>query len=237
MSCDSKLKHLKFEFGRPAIASAISDSELTLVNEETLRCLDLIELRVDHFKETSERHIKEIFHKVRYFNRPLIATIRSYNEGGQRFIPDVERLKLFQIVTKFADIVDIEMQSEIFQEVKDLVNLNSKILIASYHNFENTPAYDELTGLVKRCKEKGSDIVKIAAKALDMDDIRVMTRLTLDFCHEGIVTISMGNKGLLSRVFFPIIGSLFTFAFIGSSKAPGQVSVVELRRYMDSLVG
>jgi len=43
-------------------------------------------------------------------------------------------------------------------------------------------------------------------------------------------------KGLISRLFFPSVGSLFTFASIGDSKAPGQIPVLELRKYMETLI-
>ena len=102
---------------------------------------------------------------------------------------------------------------------------------------EATPSYSELSGCVKEYRSRGADIVKIATNAVNTDDLRSMTRLTLDYYQEGLITICMGKKGLITRVFFPIIGSLFTFASIGTPTAPGQVSAVELRRYMEALAG
>ncbi|RMG02225.1 MAG: type I 3-dehydroquinate dehydratase [Nitrospirae bacterium] len=45
--------------------------------------------------------------------------------------------------------------------------------------------------------------------------------------------MGMGEGALPSRVFFPMIGSLFSFGSIGEPKAPGQIPVTELRRLMN----
>ena len=45
----------------------------------------------------------------------------------------------------------------------------------------------------------------------------------------------MGEHGVVSRVFFPLFGSLLTYGFVAQSGAPGQLPLeelyAELRRY------
>jgi 3-dehydroquinate dehydratase-1 len=56
---------------------------------------------------------------------------------------------------------------------------------------------------------------------------------------EPLVTLSMGEIGMLSRVAAPLFGSLFTYTFVGEAVAPGQLPfgelVAEMRRYYPSL--
>ena len=224
------------DFERPAIAGAASDNDLKYISEDILKALDLIELRVDHFFSLTDGHIKDVFKEAKALKKPLIATVRSTEEGGQRDIPDSKRIRLFNLTRNYADFIDIEARSEIFDKVRNLARDAGITLIASYHNFENTPSYDELSGFIAEYRERGANIVKIATTANSKDDLRTVTRITLDHHQEGIVTICMGVKGLISRLFFPSVGSLFTFASIGDSKAPGQMPALELRRYMEALI-
>ena len=45
---------------------------------------------------------------------------------------------------------------------------------------------------------------------------------------KGLITISMGEKGLPSRIFTPLLGSPITFGYINTASAPGQLSVQEM---------
>jgi 3-dehydroquinate dehydratase len=58
-------------------------------------------------------------------------------------------------------------------------------------------------------------------------------RLTALFArHPGrsLVVIGMGDHGKKTRVLFPALGSLFTFAALGRGTAPGQLAWREMRR-------
>jgi len=228
---------LRLDFRRPAIAGSASERDLEHVSAEELAALDLIELRIDHFSDLSDAYIRDIFSNARSLGKPLIATVRSSDEGGQRGIPDTERVRIFSLVKDLTDLMDIEARSGIFDEVSGIAREAGVALIASYHSFENTPSYDWMSAHITEYKNRGADIVKIAVTANSTDDLRTMTRVTVDHFREGLVTVCMGTKGLISRVFFPAVGSLFTFASIGGSKAPGQVPVRELRKYMEVLIG
>ncbi len=225
----------RLDFGRPAIAGAASDRDLELISGKVLDALDLIELRIDLFSDLDRRYVRTVFEKTKALGKPVIATVRSREEGGGRELRDGERLGLFEAVADLADLIDIEGSSGIFRGVRRIAADSRSILIASYHNFEATPAYSELSVLVRRFRSRGADIVKVATSATGCEDLRSMTRLTLGYWKDGLVTICMGGKGLPTRIFFPIIGSLFTFASIGKPTAPGQVSAVRLRELIDGI--
>ena len=223
------------KFQRPAIAASVTDMELELLGPEEVDAIDLIELRVDHFKDLSDDYILSVFKRAEGMRKPVIATIRSHKEGGERFIDDDRRISIIGLIADHADLVDVEAREPIFDEARCIIKDKGKVLVGSFHDFQGTPSYNELTVFVDGVYERGADVVKIAVFARDMRDIQTMTRLLLDYEKRGIVTICMGKRGLASRVFFPMIGSLFTFSAVGAQKAPGQVSVVELRGYMNTL--
>lgn len=229
----SLLNEPDIETRRPLIAASVSDRELGLIDESALDLIDLIELRVDHFSNLSPEYISEVINKTKGFDKHIICTIRASNEGGATDINDSERLRIFNEVAGLVDMIDIEAASGIFSDVLDIAKEKDRILIASIHNFDSTPSYRELEDSVLFNKSRGAHIVKIATMPRRREDIFVMTRLTATYYGENIVTICMGQMGMITRVFFPFIGSLFTFASVGETKASGQMDVRRLRELMN----
>ncbi|MDQ7055537.1 MAG: type I 3-dehydroquinate dehydratase [Persephonella sp.] len=59
----------------------------------------------------SKEYVVQKAKTVKDYNLGIIATVRSEEEGGT-FIPDEDRLKIFEAVAGIADIIDIELTSE-----------------------------------------------------------------------------------------------------------------------------
>ena len=124
---------------RPAIAVSFTDTDPErLAAEAATAAVDVAELRIDRFADTSTTHVVET---VRSFGAlHTLATIRSRQEGGTWTRPDTERLNLFSAVIPWVDGVDIELSSvDIRTDVIDDAHRNGKLVIVSYHNFEATP--------------------------------------------------------------------------------------------------
>jgi 3-dehydroquinate dehydratase-1 len=218
-----------FKLGEvPLIAGVLTDTDVVAINRDSLNPVDIIELRVDMFENISLAHIENTFKTAKEnLKKPLIATVRNIKEGGQREI--AERLSIYKTVIPYADAIDVEINSEdVFAEAKNLCSIYKKLLIGSYHNFDFTPDGSILDNIVARGKELGADIVKIAAMAKDREDLIRLAFLTQRHKESGIITMSMGDKGLPSRVLNPIFGSLITYGYINHPSAPGQLSVSEL---------
>jgi|Deesub1362B_J571_1020462.scaffolds.fasta_scaffold00289_12 3-dehydroquinate dehydratase-1 len=228
------MENSTLSFSRPAIAASLSDKDLSLVDAQILEHIDIIELRVDLFRDLSPEGVESVFRKAQDFGKPLIATIRDYAEGGMVKLSNKERLFLFQKVIPLAELIDIEMLSEIFNQVREIVKNERKTLIASFHDFSGTPELDKMEALYMKASSEGADIVKIAVMADKVEDLKRMTQFTLNHAQR-VVTLCMGKMSLISRIFFPFIGSLFTFGAVGEPKAPGQVSVIKLRQYINNL--
>ena len=154
----------------------------------------------------------------------MLATIRSKAEGGKSGISEKERLRLFQNIMPFVDAVDIELSSKkILNQVVSKAHAHKKKAIISYHNFKNTPEQKRLETIVKNCKKAGGDMVKIATFAREKKDIARLAALTLS--HKNIIVIAMGRLGIVSRIFFPALGSLLTYCPVTGPSAPGQLSL------------
>ena len=193
---------------------------------------DMIELRIDMFNDVSINKIIETFNQARIkFNLPIIATIRSIKEGGTGSLTDGQRIDIYSAIIDLTDAVDIEINSSIVKEIIALSKKHKKTSIASFHDFKQTPNLTFLEEIHNKGRENSCDIIKIAVTPNNFNDLRTITEFTLKYWDKGIVTIAMGQLGRSSRLYLPLIGSLFTFATVKTTSAPGQLSLKEMRQF------
>ncbi|HMK55816.1 MAG TPA: type I 3-dehydroquinate dehydratase, partial [Dissulfurispiraceae bacterium] len=212
----------------PLIAGILTDRDYQSVDSDIMNAVDVIELRVDMFDRLESGHIKDVFKGVRSrFNKPIIATVRDPREGGEKEVPD--RLEIYRGIIPLADLVDVEIQfGELMSGIRKLCDTFKKLLIGSFHDFDSTPQDAELDRIVERGKGCGADIVKIAVKATSREDLLRFLGFAMRNRDSRLITISMGEKGLPSRIFTPLLGSPITFGYINTASAPGQLSVREM---------
>jgi|WetSurMetagenome_2_1015567.scaffolds.fasta_scaffold00408_28 3-dehydroquinate dehydratase I len=212
----------------PLVSGALTDNDYQLVDNDILNVVDIVELRVDMFSSLDPAHVKNVFKEVReIFNKPIIATVRDTKEGGEKEVPD--RLAMYRGIIPLSDVVDVEINAdEIFPQIRTLCSTFNKILIGSYHNFDRTPAGSTLEALVEKAVDAGADIIKIAVRANNRADMMEIFSLAMEHRDKHLITISMGAKGLPSRILTPIIGSPITYGYIHKASAPGQFSAAEM---------
>lgn len=190
---------------------------------------DILELRADTFPDASPGAMQAVMKGLKALGKPLLLTIRSAREGGASRMGDGDRERLYTALMELADAVDIELGSGAIlgNVVKSAKRKNKKVII-SYHNFKATPGGAVLQGIIARAREKGADIVKIAALAKGPEDLKRLAALLAG--QNDLIVIAMGERGRASRVFFPMLGSLLTYGSVTASTAPGQMTLREIRR-------
>lgn len=213
---------------RPRVAVPFTDSALRAdVVELGSRGLDVAELRVDLFASCETEAVLAVL--PTFSGVPKLATIRHADEGGGWKGSEPERLALYRALLPHVDAVDVEVRSEIAPDVVTTARRAGKLAIASFHDFGGTPDARALEAVVERGRAQGADVVKIAAAVAGDRDLRTLARVLL--AHEadvGLIVIGMGERGVASRVLFPALGSLLTYAAAGTQTAPGQLPLGEL---------
>jgi len=208
------------------VVAAGGEAELPALGAATEA--DLVELRADLFEAPSPATVGAALRTLADAERPVILTVRAASEGGQAMSESL-RASLYVSGLEQADAVDIEIASD--DLARDLVpraRAARRTVILSAHDFAATPPTDRLLALVERGEALGADVVKLAAHAESLDDVRRLLEVTLACRERGIATMSMGPIGALSRVFFGAAGSLLTYASVGRPTAPGQLALAEL---------
>jgi 3-dehydroquinate dehydratase-1 len=183
--------------------------------------IDLLEIRVDLIDTALGSlvgYLRDIEAQVRL---PLIGTVRESAKTAPL------RPLIFRTIMPLIQGVDIELGCAIMAEVIREAHGLGKTVIVSEHDFEKTPDEAALQSIVDRAMAGGADIVKIATMARTEDDAVRLLKFT-KACPVPIAAFAMGERGAFSRVIAGEYGSLFTYGYISTAVAPGQLSAVEL---------
>lgn len=219
------------EMPKPEIAGVIAGG----INKDAVKKAissgaDCLELRVDTFKNIDLSALRAGVKELKGFKKPIIITVRSAKEGGGADIADTVREEIFKTLTPVADMIDVELGSvKILKNVIDFACKHKKKTIVSYHNFAETPDSRTLKNIISRGVKAGGHIVKIATRVNSAEDARRLAGLLTDSRHELIV-IGMGEKGVFTRVLFPLLGSRLTYGGVTGKTAPGQLSIGTLKK-------
>jgi len=198
--------------------------------------IDLIEARLDLLSEKRVEKFKEFLDRIADYGFYSVSTLRPKWEGGQFVGSETDRLKLFEFIAGHpaTGAVDIELRSEILDEVREICREHGKKLIVSYHDFEKTPDRGEIEEILESAKEKGADIVKVAFMGRTHSDASRVCCVLSQFDHPKVFMV-MGEVGSFTRVVGFSFGSLLTYTFFGRPVAPGQIEAEKLIKLLSNL--
>jgi len=159
----------------------------------------------------------------------IIATCRRHQNQG-RFNGSIEeQIRILDAAVEAgARAVDVEIESaENIAAKLDLFH-GRALLVLSYHNYDGTPA---LENVFRRMARVGADAYKIVTTARKPSDNYRLLSLAKSNPRVPFVMLAMGETGFASRVLGPAWGSLYTYAAPNASEgtAAGQVTARLLR--------
>src|SRR6185503_16337600 len=196
--------------------------------KQTPAIADLIELRLDYLRDFDFSNPSSLKQLLEDKPLPVVITCRAISEGGAQHVDEQIRICLLVEGTKrFADFCDIEAAS--YAEAAKL-SPDASRLIVSYHNFDETP--DNLNAIYDRVTSLPAAVHKIVTKARTITDSLAIFKLLERAHHDGkpLITMSMGQPGIITRVLGPSRGSFLTYGSLGRGKesAAGQLTCEEL---------
>lgn len=216
----------------PCVAVAIQDAIPVAEIRAAAGDRVLVELRLDALGDVSPAALEAFVRPFTTFS--LLATLRHADEGGGWRGSEVERLEAYRAVLPLVQAVDVEIETgDIAVEVVEAARAAGRISIGSFHDFTATPSTDRLEAVHRQGRALGFDIVKVAARCNSPEDLRRLARFTLEHEREHVIVVGMGEHGLASRIFFPLLGSLVTYTFLGAPTAPGQLNCTDTLKYLD----
>lgn len=264
--------------GLPAVAVSLTGPSLAQARTQARSAIDagadVLELRVDLLEEAgalaapapldAATAAAQVLECLRGLGEtidgaaPLLLTCRTAAEGGRAQLDDAAYGALLRsVLDGLADwtperrpaAIDVEVQRGCLPQVCTQAHALSIDVVASFHDFEATPANEALEEVLARMAREGADLAKIAVWPTGADDVarllRVCARATAG-AGEGtglgvpVAAMSMGTLGAVSRV-APAFGSALTFAVVpdeqgqARASAPGQLPIQDVRRCLELL--
>lgn len=244
-----KVKNVIIGEGVPKICVSLTSGRVKGILSEAGEIagfpVDIVEWRADRYEGVRDMEkVGAVLLALQEMlgGRPLLFTLRSEREGGGLSLsPEAyAELCIAAIRTGHVDMIDVEAFTEgaaVGEIIQEAV-LGGVAVIASYHDFEKTPSKDELVQKLLKMGETGADILKIAVMPHSKSDVLTLLDATVNVKEQHperpIVTISMGEDGLISRLTGEVFGSAMTFGSVGERvSAPGQMDVRELSWVME----
>lgn len=207
--------------------------------------VDLAEFRIDLLSFASDtKQVIALGHELKKIlgNKPMIATIRTKNEGGQLEISDVDYGKTYQAYLKnpFMDWLDVEMfrDQKVVSDIVQKAHQKKVLIVMSNHDFQKTPSQDEIEKRLLKQDQMGADILKIAVMPKSKQDVFTLMNATLKVSQQTtkpLLTMSMGQLGTISRVATANMGGSYSFGMIGQASAPGQIDVTKLKQILQTV--
>ena len=264
--------------GVPAVAVSLTGPSLAQARTQARSAIDagadVLELRVDLLEEAgalaapapldAATAAAQVLECLRGLGEtidgaaPLLLTCRTAAEGGRAQLDDAAYGALLRsVLDGLADwtperrpaAIDVEVQRGCLPQVCTQAHALSIDVVASFHDFEATPANEALEEVLARMAREGADLAKIAVWPTSADDVArllgVCARATAGAGERSglgvpVAAMSMGTLGAVSRV-APAFGSALTFAVVpdeqgqARASAPGQLPIQDVRRCLELL--
>ncbi|WP_380177866.1 type I 3-dehydroquinate dehydratase [Kalamiella sp. sgz302252] len=246
-----KVKNIAIGEGQPKViipTTATTEKELIdFVGKAAAReDFHLLELRVDPLENaTSAEAVAALTHKVSAMlgDKLLLLTFRTQAEGGKKAISDKEYAALYRSLLEKGqfDLLDIEMYRDraLTDPLIALAHKTNRKVILSNHELHATPAAPEIISRLREQQARGADILKLAAMPKMPADVLTLLSATLEmhqrYAQRPLLTMSMGETGVLSRMSGELSGSALTFAMLGDASASGQVDLEDLNSVLQIL--
>ena len=207
--------------------------------------VDLAEFRIDLLDLSADT--KKVIALGQQLNqilkeKPLIATIRTHNEGGKMTVSDQDYEKIYREYLKkpFMQLLDIEMfrNAGSVAKLTKLAHDKKVLVIMSNHDFSKTPDQQDIENRLLRQDQMGADILKIAVMPKSKQDVMTLMNATLAVSQKSqkpLLTMSMGQLGTISRVATANMGGSLSFGMIGEASAPGQIDVTQLKQLLKTV--
>lgn len=239
-----KIKNSTFSSANPAICVSVTkmlpDFIFKDIRSYVEKGVDVIEIRADFWGSMLKDpgSVCDLVEECAVIagDTPLLFTVRSKVEGGEAELSEEELFEIYKALLEKGnvDVYDVELFSlEKGAELLKMIKEKGAIALASHHSFKETYSREGMLEKLNGMKAAGADIAKLAMMPNSKEDVINLLAVSEQFDRENddihVISISMGELGMVSRLACSLTGSMLTFAAIGGGSAPGQITFDKLK--------
>jgi len=181
--------------------------------------------------------LQEALEIVKGISKRAVFTLRSVKQKGKFIGNNEDRIFwLKQLSLTQPMLLDVELQTLLDDdELVDFFTEQKTRILVSWHDFEKTPANNELVDVLGQMRIY-SNYVKVVTAARNVHDCIRLLELYDVTTELNLISFAMGELGILSRVLCTIYGNApFTYAALEEAIAPGQLTVQQMRKLYDRI--
>lgn len=214
----------------------IKDNKEDILNEISLNPdYDYYEIWLAYIKDLDIDFIWKLSEQL---NGKLILLFRKQNLEKSEIEKDL-REKIIKLLENSDNLMDFDINDgswglDYIHENK----LGNKV-IASYHNYEETPNNETLENLIKEMEKYKPEIYKVSTFCKTPEDSLKLLTLLLKLKEDKkkYLVFGMGNLGKIVRIYGALWGNQFNFAPVDENKksAPGQIIKNKLEKLLEEL--
>lgn len=217
----------------------IIDEELDLITQNA-SYFDILELRLDQLSNIEVSNIETLLNNVKStVQNEILLTYRTASQGGFGELSNEAYLQLNQQLAQLTQVDMIDVEWEAYNETRaDLVQYikdQNKEVIASYHDFNQTPTLDVLKKTYFNMSKLGAHHLKVAVTPQRKKDVLTLLEAVSeasDALSQWITGISMTQLGVISRTAQEVFGGALTYGALAKEVAPGQLNVRQLSQLL-----
>ena len=195
---------------------------------------DYVEIRLDFLRLDQLQAAVDVIKSVK---SKAIFTLRSKGQGGNFAGSEQDRLNwLRKLAEQKPMLLDIELHTlQENDDLADFLETQRTAVIVSWHDFQNTPPNDRIADMLSEMRIY-SNYVKIVTTANSVDDSLRMLDLYENAAGLHPIFFAMGEAGVISRLLCTVIGNApFTYASLDKTIAPGQLTIMQMRKLYNSM--
>jgi 3-dehydroquinate dehydratase I len=195
---------------------------------------NFVEIRFD-FLPLSE--MQDSLRIANGFRNKAVFTLRPDSQKGKFSGSADERVNwLKELSLSRPMLLDVEYDTLInHEELVDFLTDHKARILVSWHDFERTPANESLLDLIGQMRIYGN-FLKIVTTAEHIQDCIRLLDLYKVVTNLDLILFAMGELGVLSRILCTIYGNApFTYASLGKSVVPGQLTLLEMRKLYEGM--
>jgi len=197
----------------PKSVGSVADASLLNHNFSTEES-DIVEFRLDSLL-TQLTEVKNTLLKLKNSQIQTLITARCATEGGQ-------------------STLDASQRSQLLMGLAPLAEMGA-ILVASHHNFKETPSSEVMKDVINKAIDQGADIAKIAVFHNSVEDIFRCADIVQNHSSIAVSIMGMGPLAPASRLLYAQLGSILNYGYLGNkSTAPGQWHAKQLNEAMQN---
>jgi 3-dehydroquinate dehydratase-1 len=168
---------------------------------------------------------------------PLVFTWRTAAEGGQPTSLDASgvcQISAAMAASGLFALIDLEsaLDASLREPIVQAARRTGTAIILSRHDFATTPSIATMLEWFALAQQLGADVAKLAVMPQQDEDVLSLLAATAQASQTlriPLISMAMGSRGTLSRIFGHQYGSSVTFAAGVAPSASGQWSVTALR--------